>query len=400
MLLVSCTAHPDDDGTAPSPTPTESTPLIHEDITDAVGASGCTVHDFGIPYIGQFPDDTDDNIMARAVWDMQIFDGKLFIAAGDYINDKGPIELIAYNFASEEYTTHGTLDDEQICKFKIIDKTLFIPGTDPKGYPYYGSIYTLDPGAKKLDAKKNVPEGVNCFDICRSGGLLFAATGTDIGGTCPVCVSGDWGKSFEQLSFKKDGVTVNKVTLSDKDGAFAGRCRAFNIFEYSGRVFCTFDIKDNDEYDGLYVYNENENCFEYYSEISGIFGDTVNCRYLIHNGSMTVCNTQDIYILNKTLSEYTVLERLSKNERACDMLEKDGELFILSSEKTDGEYMIRLRRITAKNTEPETVCSFTYPTPFLSMEYYGGSFYLGAAYDETDISPMCGRILKITTTQN
>lgn len=401
IILPSCAPHTDNEPDEPSSDPTENTETIYKDISDAVSASECVVYDLGIPYIEQFPNDTDDNKAARAVWDMQIFDGKLFIAAGDYIKDKGPLVLMAYNFTGEKYTEYGTLDDEQICKFKIIDNTLFIPGTDPKGYPYYGSIYTLDAGEEEIKAQKTVPEGVNCFDICKSNGLLFAATGTDIGGTCPVCISSDWGKSFEQIYFKKDGAIINKNFLSDRDSAFNGRCRSFNIFEYSGKVFCTFDIKDSDEYDGLYVYDKNENCFVYYSDISEIFGNTVNCRYLIHNGNMIVCDTKEVYILNRSLSDYTLPVGFRENERKYDMLEKDGVLYILTSEKSDDGYIIRLRKISKYNEEPDTVCSFIYTCPIMSMDYYGGSFYLGVAYDESTVSDDCGRILKIIiNTQN
>ena len=372
-----------------------------ENINEQTLSQNCDVYDFGIPYLAQYGNETDEDILARTVWDMQVFDGKLLIAAGDRKNNKGPFELVGYDFASETYKNFGKLDDEQICKFKVVNDSLFIPGTDPTGYPYYGYIYILNEGDELIEAKQTIPEGVNCFDICENGGLLFAVTGTDTGGTGAVCVSSDWGKSFKQLNFVKDNKTINKNLLSDKDGEFNGRCRAYNIFTYLGKVYCTFTVSDREEYNGLYVYNKENEYFEFYSEVNEVFGDYVNCRVIEHNEKIIVCNTRELYAMSSDLSEYSAIEGFGENEQKCDILVKDGVLYVLTNEKNaDGKYTVRIKSIDPASGLPVEFCSFKYQAPMLSFEYYGGSFYLGAGSGcekEGDaVSEKCGTVLKVS----
>ncbi len=401
LIFTSCGKQelPSDNTESEPPSESRQEP---EDISEQTSAENCVIYNFGIPYLSQYGDGTDADILARTVWDMQVFDGKLLIAAGDRKTGKGPFKLVGYDFSSEEYKTFGKLDDEQICKFKMISDTLFIPGTDPTGYPYYGYIYTLSEGDEEIEAKQTVPEGVNCFDICESGGLLFAATGTDIGGTNAVCVSGDWGRSFSQLSFVKDKKTITKNYLSDKDAPFDGRCRVYNIFTYLGKVYCTFTVSDRKEYNGLYVYNKEDECFEFCSETDEVFGDIINCRINEYNENVFVCNTRELYTLSPDLSGYSTVEGFGENEQKCDMLEKDGVLYILTNEKNDdGNYTVRIKSISPINVIPAEVCSFKFQVPMLSFEYYGGSFYLGAGSgceNEGDAANTnCGTVLKVST---
>ena len=75
--------------------------------------------DLGIPTKKYYP----SNNIARCVWDMKIFNNKLYIGCGDYNNNSGPTPVL-YTSLDDIGNWHeeGVLPDEQIGRFCMSEK--------------------------------------------------------------------------------------------------------------------------------------------------------------------------------------------------------------------------------------------------------------------------------------
>lgn len=115
---------------------------------------------------------------ARNVWDMQVFDGRVYIGSGNYLNNgpsanAGPVPVICYNPQTGQFVKEFSVDEEQIDIFKIIDGRLVIPGTDARESWEYGNYYVLDNG--RWQKKRTIPGAVHVFDLASYQGRLYAA---------------------------------------------------------------------------------------------------------------------------------------------------------------------------------------------------------------------------------
>jgi len=78
----------------------------------------------------------------RNVWDMQVFDGKIYIGSGSTVTNAGPLKIIAYNPAINDFEIEvppeiaATGDDkigtEALDTFRVFDDKLYIPNSDPR----------------------------------------------------------------------------------------------------------------------------------------------------------------------------------------------------------------------------------------------------------------------------
>jgi hypothetical protein len=81
-----------------------------------------------------------------SIWDLQVFDGKLFFGSGSTVDNVGPVAVWAYDLETQQWTKESTVKEEAIECFRIIDEKLVIPASDPKG-PDDGKWYFRKPGA-------------------------------------------------------------------------------------------------------------------------------------------------------------------------------------------------------------------------------------------------------------
>lgn len=67
----------------------------------------------------------------HVIWDMKIWDGCLYIGAGDFDKNHSPGVAMRYRFETNEWESCGTIPDEQIGRFIVLENQLMIPGVDP-----------------------------------------------------------------------------------------------------------------------------------------------------------------------------------------------------------------------------------------------------------------------------
>jgi hypothetical protein len=80
---------------------------------------------------------------ARNIWDLQAWDGRLYMGYGDAVVNTGPTKVFAYDPASGEVVHETTVNEEAIFRYRVFDQRLYIPGTDAVD-TRDGSLYMRD----------------------------------------------------------------------------------------------------------------------------------------------------------------------------------------------------------------------------------------------------------------
>lgn len=57
---------------------------------------------------------------ALYIYDMEVYNGKLYIGDGDYSANTGPVKVMAYDIAAESWSVSGTLPDEAVTRFAYL----------------------------------------------------------------------------------------------------------------------------------------------------------------------------------------------------------------------------------------------------------------------------------------
>jgi hypothetical protein len=67
---------------------------------------------------------------ARNIWDLQVFQGRIYLGYGDAIVNTGPTEVIAYDPARRSFDHDTVLQEEAILEYRVFGDRLFVPGAD------------------------------------------------------------------------------------------------------------------------------------------------------------------------------------------------------------------------------------------------------------------------------
>lgn len=213
VLLPAC-------GQKPAPKEEEKVPIDAVDL--AVPAEPL---DLGIPTEEWY----SYNMLARCVWDMTIYDNKLYVGCGDYTNNTGgvPVMYCALDDLGN-WQQEAILLDEQLSRFFMLDGKLTIPGWDPKDTPEHVPYYQLENG--KWQTYSVLPDGLHNFDLVRYDGKLFAGIGANKGQT-PIVVSEN-GIDFERVPMLRNGVPV--------DTTEGEMIRTYNLWVVNDTLYADF----------------------------------------------------------------------------------------------------------------------------------------------------------------
>ncbi len=307
---------------------------------------------------------------ARNVWDMAIHEGYLYIGAGDYDKNHSPAAAYRYDLNEEKWYTCGTIPDEQIDRFCLIDGTLYIPGCDPTGDWSLGNFYKLE--ENRFVTHRAIPNGVHCFDIVKFDNKLFAALGHAEGSAdFPVAVSYDGGKSFENVKAEGGSTIDRRVYKLFCHGDKLYALNGMNVYRYDGEGFV---LEAN--WQSRFVMG-----YPFYSRIaeSAYFkGRTYfTTGYLFH-------------FENVNNLQYTIFE----NAIVTDLAVYGEKLYVLCAKPLEnGNYLICLT-VSEDGKSFETVKAIEYSLPALSFAINGGELYLGIGDISTTDDARKGEILK------
>lgn len=171
---------------------------------------------------------------ARNVWDMEFYDGRLFVGCGNSSNDEpapnaGPVDIVTYR-EDMGWESEFTVDEEQIDRFILLGDALVIPGHDSLEGWELGNWYRRNAG--DWIKMRNIPNGVHVFDMIEYDGLLFAALGTT--GSDTIVTSEDGGYSWKQHEVPWNASTSD-ADCSREVAYPVGRVYAF--FIVAGELF-------------------------------------------------------------------------------------------------------------------------------------------------------------------
>lgn len=350
-------------------------------ISCAKGAEEVTPVSLGIP--------TEKTVrfgVPRSPWDMIYYDGRLYIGNGDYTDNTGPITVWSYNPENGSWTDTGSLPDEAITKFKIINGALTATGTDPIDGWELGNYYKYENG--EWSVIRSIPEGVHNFDLEEYDGKIFASLGVPEG-QYPIAVSEDGGKTFRQVTMYKNGTPLDTHGYES--------VRSYNIFKFKDELYISyFGRGDRSTVYELYKY-END-VFVYQRDLSKEIGHMnvsqatyladveYKDKYFIATGYMFV--TED-------MKEFKYM-RFKNSDIVYDFIVKNDKLYCLTGYKAeDGKFRISVyENDTGKESKFREIFYFYYDAPCVSFEYGDGSFYIGIG-SVTASYMQNGEILKV-----
>lgn len=151
--------------------PEESAEEAASTLTAPAPAQGATM--VADPYRARFPENSVADNFARTIWDMHVYQGRIYLGAGDFWNNRGQTAVwsVGDDGATADTRLETVVDEEMVERFVTIGDTLYIPGKDATEGWEYGNFYTKRAGV--WEKHRTIPNGVHVLDLAGFGGQLF-----------------------------------------------------------------------------------------------------------------------------------------------------------------------------------------------------------------------------------
>lgn len=320
---------------------------------------------------------------ARNVWDMQLWNGKIYLGHGNSSNkgparNAGPIPIISYDLKTGHFETEFTVDEEQIDRYRIIDGQLYVPGHDPRDSWELGNFYRLtDDGWEKV---RTIPIGIHAYDILGYQEALFVAEGTVK--RAMVSRSSDSGGTWESFILPNARRAYELFTLGDKlyVSAYEGI-----IYRYTGSGFNRVRVD---------LFPDARHGRNSLMVRSTHFKDT-----LLYLGADNVNDHQWTPFAAYKASQIDETQRLKlpSTELPYDILVRNGIAYILTNRfgATDSNATVII--YCSNDLEHWTeIARFDAPTFARSFEYHEGVFYVGLGTAIDPLNEASGTLYRVT----
>lgn len=103
-----------------------------------------------IEILGNIPKDSGLNGKARNIWDLQLYEGKIYIGFGSTIQNTRLTPLWAFNPVTNQFDSLGIIATEAIERLSIWNDTLFILNADPNSGDLLKFSYVTTDGLKHI----------------------------------------------------------------------------------------------------------------------------------------------------------------------------------------------------------------------------------------------------------
>ncbi len=338
-------------------------PMHKSEIVGLTGTPAREVSLVGSPLRKRYPDN-GGQVYSRNVWDMIVYQDRIYIGSGDFWANTGPVEIYSFKPGEKDFTLEYTAPDEMVSKFYIFDDRLVVPGNDPRESWDFGNLYIKERGEwRKV---RTIPRGLHCFDMTCIQGTLLAQVGTDR--TPTVLMSGNWGKTWTPvlhdalpeclfvLGGKARGINWDAGLCTLEDGVFHSEqivprssklAERIPMYLYFNRLYRLGDP---------HVFHEH---------VVGTGGST----FSISHGPCPLC------VLPAGESEVAVAEAF-KDEIVLDLCVQGDTLYALCVRPKGGKYENSIYS-TADLRQFRCAVSFTTDTMARSFVPVGGEFYVG-----------------------
>lgn len=344
--------------------------------------------ELGVPTSDRF----ETGVRARSPWDMMIWDGFLYVGSGDYDVNAGPIDVERMNLRTGEWENSGTLPEEEINRFRVVDGKLAVPGIDPQENWDFGNYYVLSDG--EWVQNRVLPDGVHTFDVVSYNGMIFAGLGVEEG-EYPIVMSDDGGATFRHVEMWKDGERLDTT----------GRVwvRVYNLFTLQGNLYAFFVFRSR-EATTMDLYRYTNERFEYDTTWLDNTLKVAKIKFksfayspipaITEYKNKLFFTTGNLYVTDdaKTLTEIPFPD----SETVYDLVSHNGKLYVLcGAPQEDGCVRVSVWANSKKNDSSFTeLFYFDYPIPPLSLAVKNNIFYIGMS-DTTAENDLNGTILQV-----
>ena len=324
---------------------------------------------------------------SRGIKALKAYDNKIFMGLGDYDKNTGPVKIIYYNTLTDKIESSGTLYDEEVKEFKIINDKLYTVGTDPRDDWGYGNYYIYNVETNIWDKYMFNDGWIHIFDIEGHNDKIFMCGSIlDTMERSLVQVSFDNGKSFEDV----------KVIYSDgSQVAYDRNLRAYTFFTYKDNLYTQIYLSSS-IYNGIYKYDDEKNVFNFvqsYVPISYPFkdenGNNFNTYPFIQNfyyGGTLNFNNNDLYISgqyvyslhdsNNGQIDFKIID-IPTNYLFQNGVIHDDTLYLLAYYyNPDSSFNTRIYK-TKDLKNFDILYEFTTGSLPFSIEYFNNSIYVG-----------------------
>jgi hypothetical protein len=342
-------------------------------------------------------------IYARNVWDLQSFEGRLYLGHGNSSNlqpspNAGPVPLVFWSPTNSSFFTEYTVNDEQIDRYRLVDGQLFIPGHDPREDSSLGNYYVRGTGG--WVKYRNVPGGVHMLDICRHDGTLFAALGS-IGTTIWASTNGTNWRSALDPALAVSGQTGGRVYSFFKFGASLHALTLVRLpnYEYQPTVL---------RYDrslGWFLAESSSTVSNLFPHTALPFGRDYRLERAVPLGGKLFYLLGQAYndlqwdslgLYWATNAQSGVRVSLPAGVQAWDLVEQGGRVWALLAEPKVGSTNLWVRvTSSADGREWPELLRFESSTLARSFEWLGGDLYFGLGCSTNRLDAATGRILRV-----
>ena len=320
--------------------------------------------ELGIPTSERY----SEGVTARSPWDMAINENKLYIGSGDYDTNAGPVDMWCYDIDKKTWSNSGTVPEEEIDRFCVIDNKLVVPGIDPQEDWSLGNYYVLD--GNQWVKKRNIEGGLHTFDIVEFDGMLFAGLGV-LKGSYPVVCSKDNGETFENVIFYKDGEKI--------DTTGSQNVRVYDLFVFKDKLYAVFMYGDSEITYDLYRYENG--MFVYDNQWYGKVSQIKLTNNIITGKTQFKDNMYFTTGYLHTTEDMTNLTYIifPDEQVVYDICTDEKYLYALCANKQeDGTYKVSVYRNDGEMiTNFHEMFNFVYDVPPLSIVCKDNNFYIG-----------------------
>ena len=344
---------------------------------------GCAKDEnLGVPSAERF----GGNAVARCVWDVKVFDGKVYIGSGDYDANTAPTDIWAYDLGDNKWTLSGSVEDEAVLRFIELDGTLVAPGIDPSEPWTLGNFYTLSDGTWVKN--RVLPNVIHNFDIIEHDGKRMFAVGSDYGVSSCALYTED-GVTYTYINFY-----ANNKLIEINESAYN---RGYDFFKFKNELYLLTYLTDTQKVASIFKYNDD--AFHYYSGASSFF----KSKRISHNIINAKAEFKDKYFFVTDDLYYTEEQdafktntkvNLPSGEKVTSVKVINDEMIILSyTTNEDGTCDITLYS-TKDGVNFSKLRTINFEVPPISFDIDGKFAFVGCG-DRNVFNKNNGTILKI-----
>jgi hypothetical protein len=339
----------------------------------------------GNPTLTRFPISGDPrNSLARTIWDMYFFNGKIYIGSGDYWNNTGASDIWTYD--EVRFVKDYTVDDEMVYNFFEFDNKLFVPGNDATESWDFANMYINDPRTGWLK-HRSLTKGLHSWDCCFFKTKLYASITNAVGGSSTL-VSADLGENFTEF-------------IPDKTTKMV----AFDSFMFLEAYDTTYY-----KFDGSVLNTVTPNLYPGYALTKSMdryirFRDGVLYIPARGLGRLKVDEKIPLFFLPqkeiKNGGQATKVEKFS-NDTVRDIVVRDKTCYVMTAKEVKRDISYNGKIYSSSDLVNWTMESdFIVPGIPTSFEIMNNQFYIGlgarlTGSEPTTVGPESGSIWKIS----